>query len=48
MDTFLPRFIDDLLRRHPTLMWGCTIALAAIACCVLIGSGSSLLVYEGF
>ena len=48
MDSFLPPFLDALLRKHPLVMAALTTALAIVACWALIGSGNSILVYEGF
>ena len=48
MDTFLPKWLDELLRRHPAIMLVCVAILALAACVIIIAAGHSRLVYEGF
>ena len=48
MNDYLPAFIDAFFRRHPAVLLLCVLALAVIACVILIASGSQALVYEGF
>jgi hypothetical protein len=48
MNSFLPKFFDVVMRKHPRIMLILVLALALAASWVLIGSGNSILVYEGF
>ena len=48
MNTFLPKMIDAFLRKHPAVMMFCVIALAVVSFLIVMGSGHSRLVYEGF
>jgi len=48
METFLPKWLDALLRKHPAIMLLCVVALAAAACVIVVAGGHNRLVYEGF
>ena len=48
MDSFLPKWIDAIFRKHPTILLLCVAGLAIAACLTMLASGHSRLVYEGF
>ncbi len=48
MDTFLPKWIDALMRKHPTLTQCGLAVLAVLVCLIVIAAGHNRLVYEGF
>jgi DNA-binding transcriptional LysR family regulator len=48
MDSYLPHWLDQFLRRHPVVMMVIVIAMAIAAILTLIGSGRAIVAYEGF
>jgi MFS-type transporter involved in bile tolerance (Atg22 family) len=48
METFLPKWIDQWMRKHPSLTLCCLAMMAIAICLIVIAAGHNRLVYEGF
>jgi hypothetical protein len=48
METFLPKWIDELMRKHPTITLCFLAVMAMVVCLIVIAAGHNRLVYEGF